>query len=451
MSPRSSTRIRLALFALLLGAGATGSLARAEGPGTNPGTLSYIPTPVTIPAPLGLTEVSPGNFVGLQDGSPTFLLTSQGAITVLCQIPANEVVSSVKAVQAVNGRLYGSGVASQGGKNVGLNFSFGLNCNPESYPNPFTPTLFVPTPDGGLFGTYFGDPAANAFVRMALDGTVTILHTFSSQEGGSAGPLVLADDGNFYGISGRFSKPAGNSSSVYRATPQGDLKILATFAQGSVPINAPPGEALIQASNGRLYGASVEGGSHRAGSIFELSLDGTGYKALYDYPYLASGIPTALAEGPDGNLYGIAQGESQLCACSTLFRISLQGKYQKLQQINPSVSGGCPCWMTLGSDGKFYGTAESGAWIWDLGLPGPTPLLTALQPASGPVGGKVIVWGKNLLGARAVSFNGTAATTLANISANFVSVTVPAGATSGPVTITTANGSAASPGSFTVE
>jgi len=380
MSPRSSTRIRFALFTLLLGASATGSLARADGPGTNPGTLSYIPTPVTIPAPLGLTGVSPGNFVGLQDGSPIFLLTNQGAVTILCQIPANEVVRSIKAIQAVNGRLYGSGVASQGGQNVVLNFSFGLNCKPESYPHTFTPTLLVPTPDGGLFGTYFGDPAANAFVRMALDGTITILHTFSTQEGAPGGTLVLADDGNFYGVSGRFSEPGGGSSSVYRATPQGDVKILVTYAEGIVPTNpGGAGEALIQASNGKLYGASLAGGSHRAGSIFELSRR-HGLQRAARPPLPSLRIPTALAEGPDGNLYGIAQGESQLCACSTLFRISPQGKYQKLQQINPSVSGGCPCSMTLGSDGKFYGIAESAAWIWDLGLPGPKPLLTALRP-----------------------------------------------------------------------
>jgi len=264
---------------------------------------------------LGLTEVSPGKFVGLQAGT-TFVVTSQGKVSPFCQIPATEVVRSAKAVQAVNGRLYGSAGASQGGQNVSFNFSFDLSCNSQTYPtNPFTPILSIPTPDGSLFGTYYGVPTANAFVRMALDGTVTVLHSFTTQEGAPAGLLVLAVDGDFYGISGSFSKPAGSSSSVYRATPQGDLKILATYAEGIVQTNVGSGEALIQASNGKLYGASFSGGSHRAGSIFELSLDGKDYKVLYNYPYLASGIPTALAEGPDGNLYGIAQGESQLCAC----------------------------------------------------------------------------------------------------------------------------------------
>lgn len=107
--------------------------------------------------------------------------------------------------------------------------------------------------------------------------------------------------------------------------------------------------------------------------------------------------------------------------------------------------------MTLGSDGKFYGIAGNGAWVWDLTLPGPKPNVTGLRPASGPTGKSVIIWGRNLLGATAVSFNGVPATTFASIAKDFASATVPPGATSGPVTITTANGSATSAGSFTVE
>jgi hypothetical protein len=56
-----------------------------------------------------------------------------------------------------------------------------------------------------------------------------------------------------------------------------------------------------------------------------------------------------------------------------------------------------------------------------------------------------------LLGAAAVSFNGTAAATVRNISANYVFATVPAGATTGPITVTTPNGTASSPGPFTVQ
>jgi uncharacterized protein (TIGR03437 family) len=63
----------------------------------------------------------------------------------------------------------------------------------------------------------------------------------------------------------------------------------------------------------------------------------------------------------------------------------------------------------------------------------------------------VTLYGDDLLGATAVSFNGTPATTFSNISANYVNVTVPSGATTGLVTVTTPNGRSTSTGVFTVE
>ncbi|MGI4864520.1 MAG: glycine-rich protein [Janthinobacterium lividum] len=68
------------------------------------------------------------------------------------------------------------------------------------------------------------------------------------------------------------------------------------------------------------------------------------------------------------------------------------------------------------------------------------PTLTSLSPTSGPVGSSVTLTGTNLTGAIGVSFNGTAATTFAVVNATTVTATVPAGATSGPVTVTTAGG-----------
>ncbi|GAA4349464.1 hypothetical protein GCM10023185_06240 [Hymenobacter saemangeumensis] len=68
------------------------------------------------------------------------------------------------------------------------------------------------------------------------------------------------------------------------------------------------------------------------------------------------------------------------------------------------------------------------------------PTLTSLSPTSGPVGTSVTLTGTNFTGATGVSFNGTAASTFSVTSATTATATVPAGATSGNVTITTPNG-----------
>jgi hypothetical protein len=63
----------------------------------------------------------------------------------------------------------------------------------------------------------------------------------------------------------------------------------------------------------------------------------------------------------------------------------------------------------------------------------------------------VILWGNYLLGAKSVVFNGTPATSFRATSVRSVQVTVPPGATTGPVTITTAKGSYTTTNSFTVQ
>jgi hypothetical protein len=77
------------------------------------------------------------------------------------------------------------------------------------------------------------------------------------------------------------------------------------------------------------------------------------------------------------------------------------------------------------------------------------PGISGLSPASGAVGTAVTITGTNLIGTSAVAFNGTAAAYTVD-SATQISTTVPAGATSGTVSATTAGGTATSPGNFTV-
>ena len=67
------------------------------------------------------------------------------------------------------------------------------------------------------------------------------------------------------------------------------------------------------------------------------------------------------------------------------------------------------------------------------------PTLISLNPTSGPVGTSVMLTGQNLTGATAVNFNGTAAT-FTVVNATTITATVPAGATTGNVTVTTPGG-----------
>jgi hypothetical protein len=77
------------------------------------------------------------------------------------------------------------------------------------------------------------------------------------------------------------------------------------------------------------------------------------------------------------------------------------------------------------------------------------PTITSFSPTSGPVGATVTINGTNFTGATSVKFNGVTATFIVN-SATKITATVPTGATTGRITVTTPGGTATSTADFTV-
>ena len=76
------------------------------------------------------------------------------------------------------------------------------------------------------------------------------------------------------------------------------------------------------------------------------------------------------------------------------------------------------------------------------------PTISSFNPGVGQAGAQVVIAGANLSGATAVKFNGTSASYSVN-SANQITATVPNGATTGAITVTTPGGTATS-ANFTV-
>ena len=87
------------------------------------------------------------------------------------------------------------------------------------------------------------------------------------------------------------------------------------------------------------------------------------------------------------------------------------------------------------------------SYAWTITVAPPT--LTSFTPTAGQVGTTITLTGSNFDGATGVTFNGTPAT-FTVLSATQVSATVPAGATTGPLAVTTPGGTATSAQPFTV-
>lgn len=77
------------------------------------------------------------------------------------------------------------------------------------------------------------------------------------------------------------------------------------------------------------------------------------------------------------------------------------------------------------------------------------PVITGFNPSSGPVGTQVTISGSGFTGVTGVTFKGTAAT-FVFVNDFTITATVPSGATTGKINVTTADGTAHSATSFTV-
>jgi IPT/TIG domain len=81
---------------------------------------------------------------------------------------------------------------------------------------------------------------------------------------------------------------------------------------------------------------------------------------------------------------------------------------------------------------------------------GSAPTVTSFTPTTGPVGTSVSITGTGFTGLTGVSFGGVAAVTTHFVSDTNVTATVPTGAVTGHVAVSTGNGTGTSSGNFTV-
>jgi hypothetical protein len=78
------------------------------------------------------------------------------------------------------------------------------------------------------------------------------------------------------------------------------------------------------------------------------------------------------------------------------------------------------------------------------------PQITSFSPTSGPVGTSVVITGESFKGATSVTFGGVKAPSFTVNSYTQITATVPTGAKTGKIGVTTPGGTATSAGTFTV-
>jgi uncharacterized repeat protein (TIGR03803 family) len=350
----------------------------------------------------GLTLGRDGNFYGTTGGGGAdkygtiFKITKSGSLTTLYNFTDGADGSNPDAppIQGTDGNLYGttSGTAykiTPSGTFTPLGSLPGQSYAPLLQATDLT--FYGTTIDGGPHKCYWYGTCGTVF-RMTPKGIVRVLHNFGGEDGDSPeAPVIQGSEGNFYGDTAYGGNNDGGV--VFKLTPHGGITVLHNFA-GPPNDVWTPAAGLLPATDGNFYGVTVYGGTgpcgdFGCGGIFQIAPTGDVYSVLYNFDITHGEFPyTTPMQHTNGKIYGLTS------------------------------EGG-----TWG-DGVFYSL--------DMGL-GP---FVSLVSTSGKVGKTVEVLGQGFTGTTAVSFNGTAAT-FKVWSDTFLKATVPSGATTGFVTVTT--------------
>jgi len=485
----------------------------------------------------GLVLATDGNFYGTAEPNDfagyIFKITPSGSFT-----PVDDFCSQPNCfggapfaglIQATDGNFYGTttglGFSSPRGtifkRNAGgeVTVLHTFSCSAPNCSDGADPWgKLVEGTDGNFYGTSFGGinnkqciaydsylfqySGCGTIFRITPSGRFTVLHRFCTETDCSDGffPHVLmqAADGSFYGTTGGggiydpLCGPLG-CGTLFKITPGGVFTTLHRFcAQAGCPDgyfgNYPlQRDALIQATDCNLYGATDAGGTSNAGTIFKFATAGklTTLYSFCDQPNCPDGAYSgaALTQSTDGNFYGTAWGKNPGTpgARGTVFKLSTglgpfvsfirnSGKVgQTVQILGQGFTGatrvafrGDPAPFSIKSDTYLTATVPARAttgYVAVTTLSGMLqsnqkfrvlPQITSFSPTSGPAGTSVVITGKSFTQATAVSLDCKHQMSFAVDSDTQITAIVPTGAPSGKIGVTTAGGRTESAASFTV-
>jgi uncharacterized repeat protein (TIGR03803 family) len=356
----------------------------------------------------GVTLGFDGDFYGTTQGGGShaagtvFKVTPTGTLTTLWNF-ANGTDDSVPVYTTLQGQdssMYGVSVGQYNGQ-YGALFKVSASgvfktLRDFTYANGAYPNLPTQGTDGNLYGTtqVGGDPTCKCGVvyKATAAGAITVLHAFKGYPTDGTRPigvLVQGPDGNFYGTTWRGG--TNNYGSVFKITPTGVYTLLYSFNYSSGYLDAQQPEAgLTLGTNGSFYGVTSAGGTKNGGAIFKIT-----------------------PAGSESVLYSFCS-----ISCSNGF--------------NPTTP------LVLHTDGKFYGNTSGnslgGSVFYSFNV-GFKPLVD-LVTWSAKVGKTVEILGQGFTGTKQVRFGATPAT-FQNVSDTYMTATVPAGATTAAVTVTT--------------
>jgi uncharacterized repeat protein (TIGR03803 family) len=403
-------------------------------------------------------QATDGNFYGttiaggIANAGTIYKITSLGAFTPLCQFDVTHGANPYgPLVQGTDGNFYGmtnaGGTLGFGvvfkcaaGKLTTLhNFQGGSADGAEPFQG------LVQGTDGNFYGATQSGGIAGVVFEITPSGTFTDLHNINGTSDGAFpdADLAQATDGNFYGVTPGAGTHNGGTIFRFVPPPKDVYAVLYNF-------NSTTGSAarvtLLQHTNGLLYGDTQIGGT---GNVSPCTKGNCGvfysFKPSPSLPAFVSLLPYSGKVGQTTPIEFLGQG---FTSSSTVFfngtkspTVTVPTQYHGTYLTATVPNGATTGFVTVTTSG---GTLKSNKIFRVI------PQITSFSPTSGPVGTSVIIKGISLKQTTKVTFGGVPAPSFTVNSDTQVTATVPSGAKTGKITVTTPGGTATSSGIFTV-
>jgi uncharacterized repeat protein (TIGR03803 family) len=261
-------------------------------------------------------------------------------------------------------------------------------------PQPGQPPNLSRVPQAMPFVQPQRGPSRRRHVRPQVqNGPEQVLYAFQGGNDGSfpSSDLIFDSSGNLYGTT-QFGGVGADCSTdsipgcgtVFELSPNGSggwtETVLYTFQAGTD--GSVPSSGLIFDNAGNLYGTTLYGGAANAGTVFELSPNGSGgWKETILYSFLSNpdgSEPQGLIFDGSGNLYGATEfGGLNQCykfdPCGTVFELSPNGSRGWTETIIYSFHGDGDGFSPNGglifdNSGNLYGTTSAGGLNIDCGV-----------------------------------------------------------------------------------
>jgi uncharacterized repeat protein (TIGR03803 family) len=269
-------------------------------------------------------------------------------------------------VQANDGKFYGMTLA--GTNRAGFIFSF--DPSTSSFTNLVTLDSasgyqpygsLVQANNGKLYGMTSSGGIANAGVIFSFDPVTfgyTKLKDFDATNGSRPyGSLLQATDGKLYGLtSGGGIFGAGIIFSIDPVTA-----VFTKIKDFDGTSGRNPYGSLLQANNGNLYGMTSSGGTAGMGVIFSLNPATLSYSKLKDLDGINGSHPYGnLIQATNGKLYGLTNDGGN-SAYGVIFSFDpVSAAFTKIKDFG-NTDGNYPYGSLLqASDGKIYGMTHDG-------------------------------------------------------------------------------------------